>query len=132
MEKVKTVPLYKITEIGKRISTDKVTECPFDGSDETYAFIVEGSKDMPSAMNTIYGRSYPVGSTVFVDPTQANAVQHNDVVAAMLLDEDAFTFRVLLRDNGRDTLMPLNPQFPNLDPSRQFKIIGKVIGSVTQ
>lgn len=128
----KAVPLYSIDQLSKGEETDARTPCPFHCGPNTYAFTVEGMAGMASAMHPMYGRAYPVGSIVFVDPDQANKVQHNDVVAAMLTDDNAFTFRVLLREAGRDTLMPLNPQFPNIDPSRPFKIVGKVIGAILQ
>lgn len=128
----KAVPLYSIDQLSKGEETEARTPCPFHCGPNTYAFTVEGMAGMASAMHPMYGRAYPVGSIVFVDPDQADKVQHNDVVAAMLTDDDAFTFRVLLREAGRDTLMPLNPQFPNIDPSRPFKIVGKVIGAILQ
>jgi len=128
----KSVPLYTIDQLSVGEETDARTPCPFHCGPNTYAFTVEGMAGMASAMHPMYGRAYPVGSIVFVDPDQANKVQHNDVVAAILTDDDAFTFRVLLREAGRDTLMPLNPQFPNIDPSRPFKIVGKVIGAILQ
>src|SRR5690606_19115897 len=128
----KAVPLYSIDQLSKGEETEARTPCPFHCGPNTYAFTVEGMAGMASAMHPMYGRAYPVGSIVFVDPDQADKVQHNDVVAAMLTDDNAFTFRVLLREAGRDTLMPLNPQFPNIDPSRPFKIVGKVIGAILQ
>lgn len=124
------VPLRTFREIENGEKHQHTTVCPFECSSSTYAFAVEGSANGPSAMHPSYGRAYPVGSIVFVDPEQTENLQHNDIVAAILTDENAFTFRLLLKEAGRDILMPLNPQFPPIGHDRPFKIVGKIIGAI--
>lgn len=128
--KLNEVPLLSETQIERgEVSSDMIL-CPFNHSKNTYAFKVSSPGGMATAMQSAYGRAFPSGSIVFVDPDQAGDVQSGDIVAAILTDENAFTFRVLQRDGGRNLLMPLNPQFPNVSPDRPFTIIGKIIGAI--
>src|SRR5690606_34268662 len=72
------VPLRTFREIENGEKHQHTTVCPFECSSSTYAFAVEGSANGPSAMHPSYGRAYPVGSIVFVDPEQTENLQHND------------------------------------------------------
>lgn len=128
--KLNEVPLLNESQIENGEVSGDMVLCPFSHSGRTYAFKVDSPAGMATAMQSAYGRAFPPGSIVFVDPDQAADVKSGDVVAAILTDENAFTFRVLQRDGGRNILMPLNPQFPNVSPDRPFTIIGKIIGAI--
>lgn len=124
------VTLYTTEQIQNKQKPTKETICPFEHSSNTYAFTVEGSIDSNNPMHPTYGRAYPVGCIVFVDPELADSVKSGDVVAAMLLDDNIFTFRLYSKTDGVEMLMPLNGRFPPVAPGRPFKILGKVIGAV--
>ena len=122
------VQLYTIKQLDKGDESSNSIICPFPHGPNTYAFTVEGMQGSPTPMHSQYGRAYPIGSIVFVDPDLADQVKNGDPVAAMLTDENVFCFRMLYREGGTEILMPLNPQFPSV--SRPYKIIGKVIGAI--
>lgn len=93
--------------------------CPVNHGPHTYAVRVSGD-----SMTTGYGKSYPDGCIIFVDPDQAAAP--GDRVVAKINGDDKVTFKQLSEDCGRPFLKPLNPQYA---PIRDhFTVIGKVIG----
>lgn len=77
-------------------------------------------------MTAQYGRSYPEGAIIFVDPDQTGGVANGDRVIAKISGENGVTFKCFIDDGGRKFLKPLNPQHPII--TDEFKIIGKVIG----
>lgn len=127
-KQINEVPHYTIKQINRGQSATDVIACPFPHSKSTYAFTVDGMPGSPTPMHPYYGRAYPIGSIVFVDPEQVDQIENGDPVAAILTDDNVFCFRMLVRDGGTEVLMPLNPQFPNVD--RPYKIVGKVIGAI--
>lgn len=88
----------------------------------TFALRVQGD-----SMTAPYGRSYPDGCIIYVDPDQRGGVVSGDRVIAKLSGDNALTFKVLAEDAGRRFLKPLNPQHPII--TEPFRVIGKVIGT---
>jgi transcriptional regulator with XRE-family HTH domain len=122
------VPNYTIKQLNRGETTTATAICPFPHGPNTYAFNVDGMPGSPTPMHPSYGRAYPIGSVVFVDPDKVDEIENGDPVAAILTDDNVFCFRMLYRDGGSELLMPLNPQFPHVD--RPYKIVGKVIGAI--
>ncbi len=95
-------------------------ECPVKHSERTYALRVRGD-----SMTAAYGRSYPEGCVVFVDPTKKSPVNGARIIAK-LDGTDEVTFKVFKQEDGRIWLAPLNPSH---EPIRdEFKVLGTVIG----
>lgn len=95
--------------------------CPVKScSAQTYALRVTGN-----SMTSPYGKSYPDGCIIFVDPEQ-NGCAPGDRVIAKLPDRNEVTFKQLASDGVRQFLKPLNPQDEPI--YGDFKIIGRVIG----
>lgn len=95
-------------------------ECPVRHSERTYALRVRGD-----SMTAPYGRSYPAGCIIFVDPLARSPVSGQRIIAK-LNGADEVTFKVFRNEDGRIWLQPLNPQHPPIfDP---FKVLGTVIG----
>jgi len=96
--------------------------CPSKHSPSTFAVHVKGD-----SMTAQFGRSYPEGCIIFVDPEQA--ARAGDRVIAKLTDVNEATFKVLIEDNGMTFLKPLNPQYHTMQINGNCKVVGKVIGS---
>lgn len=96
--------------------------CPRPTSQSSYVLKVRGdSMTAPSGAK----RSYPEGSLIFVDP-EKRAPVNGDRIIAKLEGSDEVTFKVYKNEDGRQWLMPLNPQHEPIRDS--FKVIGTVIG----
>lgn len=95
--------------------------CPTAHGPNTYALRVEGD-----SMTAPFGKSYPHGSIIFVDPDLAGAVVSGDRVVAKLSGDSHVTFKVFVKDGPVRFLRPLNPQHPPI--MDEFRVIGKVIG----
>lgn len=95
--------------------------CPTSHGLRTYALRVHGD-----SMTAQFGKSYPAGCLIFVDPDQAGGVVSGDRVIAKLNGDAQVTFKVFVEDAGRRFLKPLNPQHPVI--TDKFRVIGKVIG----
>lgn len=94
--------------------------CPIEHGKQTFCIAVKND-----AMTTAYGKSYPVDSIVFIDPSLAgNAKQGHRVFARISNGE--FVFKELAEDAGKLFLRSLNQQYQPI--FEQFEIIGKVIG----
>jgi len=88
--------------------------------DKTFALRVFGD-----SMTAPYGKSYPEGCIVFVDPERRGPTSGDRVIAKME-GTNQVTFKVFVEDAGKRWLKPLNPQHPPiLEP---FRIVGTVIG----
>lgn len=98
--------------------------CPRSHGRHTFALRVRGD----SMTNPYPGqRSYPEGTLIYVDPDEP--VENGRRVVAKLLDSDEVTFKVYAEDAGRRFLKPLNPQYPTLELTDGYQIVGVVIGS---
>lgn len=94
--------------------------CNTSHSPKTYALRVKGD-----SMTSPYGRSYPDGCIIFVDPEQRGGITTGDPIIAKIDGEDAVTFKTLTRDDHRVFLKPLNDRYPLIE--REFRVLGKVI-----
>jgi SOS-response transcriptional repressor LexA len=94
--------------------------CPVNHGDKAFALRVRGD-----SMTASYGRTYPEGSIIFVDPQKRSPV-NGDRIIAKLAGSDEVTFKVYKEEDGRKWLQPLNPSH---QPIREpFKVLGTVIG----
>lgn len=86
----------------------------------TYALKVRGD-----SMTSQYGRSYPEGCYVVVDP-EKRSPKNGDRVIAITPGSKEATFKVYKEEDGRRWLAPLNTtHLPIMEP---FEILGSVIG----
>ena len=95
--------------------------CPAPHSPSTFALRVKGD-----SMTAPYGRSYPDGCIIYVDPERRSPVNGDRIVAFLEGSDDEVTFKIYKNEDGRQWLMPLNPQHPPL--FERFKVIGTVLG----
>lgn len=86
----------------------------------TYCLRVEGD-----SMTAPYGKSYPAGCIIFVDPDKRSPVSGQRIIAKLKGSPDV-TFKVFIQEAGKTFLKPLNPQYPAIN--EPFKVIGTVIG----
>ena len=93
---------------------------PKNAGPHTYCLRVEGD-----SMTAPYGKSYPNGCIIFVDPEQRSP-RNGARIIAKLKGSDEVTFKQLVRDGSKVFLKPLNPQHPPMHDA--FKVIGTVIG----
>lgn len=93
---------------------------PKKAGGRTYVLRVEGD-----SMVNPFGRSYPPGCFIFVDPDQRSPANGARVIAK-LEGSDEVTFKAFILDSGRAFLKPLNPQYPPIH--EPFRVIGTVIG----
>lgn len=76
-------------------------------------------------MTAPYGRSYPEGCIIFVEPDLRSPTNGQRVIAKLAGSNDV-TFKVYKEEDGRRWLQALNPTH---QPIRdEFRIIGTVIG----
>lgn len=94
--------------------------CPANHSASTYALRVWGD-----SMTAPYGRSYPEGMIIYVDP-EKEAVSGDRVIARVNGDYDV-NFKQLIIEGSRRYLKALNPNWPII--TDEFEVIGKVIGA---
>lgn len=127
------VPLISLLQAGqwdtlgksfKQSDAESFLPCPKNHSSQAYALRVVGD-----SMVSPYGRSYPEGSIIFVDPELKSCVNHGDRIIALRDGHDAVTFKQLACDGDTQYLKPLNPTHPPIFES--FNIFGKVIGMWT-
>jgi hypothetical protein len=90
-------------------------------SPSTFALRVKGD-----SMTAPYGRSYPDGCIIYVDPERRSPKNGDRIVACLDGDDDEVTFKIYKNEDGRQWLLPLNPQHPPL--FERFKVIGTVLG----
>lgn len=94
--------------------------CPRAHSDETFALRVRGD-----SMVAAHGKTYPEGCFIFVDGAQKSPTNGALVIACLVNSNDT-TFKVYKNEDGRQWLMPLNPQHPAIH--EPFHVLGTVIG----
>ena len=91
-----------------------------NNGEHTYALRVDGD-----SMTAPYGKSYPEGCIIFVDPMRRSPSSGERIIAK-LEGANQVTFKTYIEDAGRCWLKPLNPQPPPImDP---FRVLGTVIG----
>ena len=89
-------------------------------SSKTYALKVRGD-----SMTASYGKSYPSGCYVIVDPIKTSPVNGDRIIALTPGAKEA-TFKVYKDEDGRRWLAPLNNTHQIiLEP---FEVLGTVIG----
>lgn len=93
---------------------------PKRGGAKTYCLRVEGD-----SMTAPYGKTYPEGCIIFVDPDQRVPANGARVIAKLVGSEEV-CFKQFVVEGKRMYLKPLNPQHPPIFDS--FRVIGTVIG----
>ncbi len=97
--------------------------CPAPHGEHTFALRVEGNSminDNP------LGKSYPHDSIIFCDPDQRGGVASGTPVIAAMLDSGEATFKIYIRDAGRQWLAPLNTEYDRI--YEPFEIRALVLG----
>lgn len=94
--------------------------CLKQSGKHTYALRVRGD-----SMTAPFGKSYPDGCIIFVDPDKRSP-GNGDRIIAKLKGSDEVTFKVFQQDAGRVWLKPLNPQHPAI--MELFAVLGTIIG----
>ncbi len=89
-----------------------------NGGNHSYALRVEGD-----SMTSSYGKSYPEGTIIIVNPDLRSPSTGQRVVAK-LNGTNKVTFKVFVEEDGRRWLKPLNPQHPPIYD--EFDVIGTV------
>ena len=96
--------------------------CPAPHSRSTFALRVKGD-----SMTAPYGRSYPDGCIIYVDPERRSPVNGDRIVACLMdAGDHEVTFKIYKHEDGRQWLAPLNTQHPPL--FERFTVLGTVIG----
>lgn len=89
-------------------------------SKRAYALRVRGD-----SMTAPYGKSYPEGCIIIVEPERRSPVNGERIIAK-LEGSTEVTFKVYKEEDGRRWLQPLNPSH---EPIREhFRVLGTVIG----
>lgn len=91
-----------------------------NNGEHTYALRVDGD-----SMTAPYGKSYPEGCIIFVDPMRQSPSSGERIIAK-LEGANQVTFKTYVEDAGRCWLKPLNPQHPPI--MEPFRVLGTVIG----
>lgn len=97
--------------------------CPIERSDRAFALKVVDD-DMVSS----YGKSYPPGCIIFVDPKKAEHLGNGDRILAQISSADEVTFKSWVRYAGQILLKPLNESYPVIE--EKFDVLGKVIAKL--
>jgi SOS-response transcriptional repressor LexA len=95
--------------------------CPTGHGPNTYALRVRGD-----SMTAPFGRSYPEGCIIYVDPDQRSPINGTRIIAK-LSGTDEVTFKVFKQEDGRTWLHALNPAHQPIRDA--FIVLGTVIGS---
>lgn len=117
-----TVPLVdwkQLTE-PKAHEIAPLIPCPTSHGPSTFATRVKDN-----TMTAQYGRSYPEGCIIFIDPDRANEAQSGDRVYA-LIEGKIPSFKQYGEADGERYLQSINLQYPII--TRPFEIKGLVIG----
>jgi SOS-response transcriptional repressor LexA len=94
--------------------------CPADHGPNTFATRVKDN-----TMTAQYGRSYPEGSIIYIDPDRAHEAQPGDRVFA-IIEGKIPSFKLYGEADGERYLQSINLQYPII--TREFEIKGLVIG----
>ena len=106
------------------LDSDRWIGCPDDIGENSFALEVEND-----LMTSNLGRSYPVGSFVFVD--EDKPVKSGDRVIAVNLKTLDSVFREYVIEGSVSYLKPLNTQYQTKECDEHTEIIGVVVGSYT-
>lgn len=87
---------------------------------QTYALKVRGD-----SMTAVYGKSYPEGCYVIVDPEKRSPVNGDRIIAITPGSKEA-TFKIFKDEDGRRWLAPLNTTHQIIN--EPFEVLGTVIG----
>lgn len=121
----------QISNLGGNVNTAAINnEQPIDWipgfgalGDSAFALTVEGE-----AMNSPYSRyTYPEGTIIVVDPAVDVEVGHR--VVAIQKSTGEHTFRELAVDGSKRYLKPINPQYPALELTDDWQIVGAVVST---
>lgn len=93
---------------------------PNKGSESVVAMKVDGD-----SMTAPYGKTYPSGCIIFIDPENRNP-ENGQPVLAKINGDDKITFKQFVIDGNTRFLRPLNPTYPPI--MEKFRILGTVIG----
>ena len=104
------------------LESDRWIGCPDDIGENSFALEVEND-----LMTNSVGRSYPIGSFVFVD--QDKPVKSGDRVIAVNLKTLDSVFREYVIEGSVSYLKPLNTQYSTKECDENTQIIGVVVGS---
>lgn len=107
-------------EVSRDADAEDWYPMPRQAGPSTYCLRVEGD-----SMTAQYGKSYPAGSIIFVDPHQ-RAPANGKRVLAKLKASNEIAFRVFVQEAGRTFLKPLNAHYPPI--FEEFTVIGTVVG----
>ena len=116
------VPLYEweVLTTGSTMVNPLRIVCPIPHSSKTFATRVKDN-----TMTAQYGRSYPEGSIIFIDPELAENAKNGDRVLAMI-EGRIPSFKQFGEADGERYLQSINLQYPII--TKEFKITGLVIG----
>lgn len=95
--------------------------CSTPCSKHTYALRVDGD-----SMTSPYGKSYPHGSIIFVDPCVP--IFNGCRVIAKLPNVEQAIFKQYNEDSGRRFLKALNPAYPIIEIFDDTRLCGVIIG----
>jgi SOS-response transcriptional repressor LexA len=120
-----TVPViqWHYLETGTDCINPPRIPCPAPHSPSTFATRVNDN-----TMTAQYGRSYPEGSIIFIDPERAEEAKNGDRVYAMI-EGTIPSFKQFGSTDGQRYLQCINLQYPII--TREFKVAGLVIGMWT-
>ena len=117
-----TVPLIEWDQLTHQKENKPTTSilCPTSHGPNTFATRVKDN-----TMTSQYGRSYPEGSIIYIDPDRADRVKPGDRVLA-IIEESIPSFKLYGEADGERYLQSINLQYPII--TRAFEITGLVIG----
>ncbi len=110
---------FNLTFTGTRKEIQHIP-CPADHGPNTFATRVKDN-----TMTAQYGRSYPEGSIIYIDPDRAHEAKSGDRVLA-LIEGRIPSFKLYGEADGERYLQSINLQYPII--TREFEITGLVIG----
>lgn len=97
-----------------------IIPCPAQYGPNTFA-----TRVIDNTMTAQYGRSYPEGSIIYIDPDRAHEAQPGDRIFAMI-EGKIPSFKMYGEADGERYLQSINLQYPII--KREFEITGLVIG----
>jgi SOS-response transcriptional repressor LexA len=117
-----TVPLIEWNQLtdDRASSLSPLIPCPSQHGPKTFATRVKDN-----TMTAQYGRSYPEGSIIYIDPDKAHEALPGDRVLA-IIEGKIPSFKLYNEADGERYLQSINLQYPII--TREFEIIGLVIG----